>query len=127
MKLIHPLWTHEPEACVLINNTPVFVKFDIEYDNDCVPSKVNILEFTETKQPLDEQRMDRPNYVRWGGYPDFKQCMVVPTSDDGREYKFLCTVYNHWGDMGNCNIFLLLKNDKLGMCVEDVYLEASCS
>ena len=54
-------------------------------------------------------------------------------SDDGRHYKYICTINNYWGDVGNGNIFALLEKDWddeagdfVGFIVEDVYVEASC-
>ena len=46
-----------------------------------------------------------------------------PCSDDGLPYTYICTIENDWGDMGNGNIFALIRDFK----VEDVWVEASCS
>lgn len=126
MKFKGPVWTDDTHAIVPIKGQNFFIAFDIEHDMDGVPFKANIVDYVETTFPATQEKDNiRYFYVKWGGYPDFKQGELVPFSDDGREYTYLCTVYNDWGDMGNCNLFLLMGED--GVTIEDVYLEASCS
>ena len=125
MKFTKTIWTNECAATILISGEPYYFEFAIIYDNCGVPETCEVKEFCLTKQPLDE---DIGSYVKWGGYPHFKQSECIPMSDDGREYKYICTVNNDWGDMGNCNIFLLFKKEEfIGLCIEDIYMEYSCS
>lgn len=123
MKFLSPIFTNDCEASILFRGEPYFVKFEIKYDDDGVPDTCEILEFYPTKQPLDISYGYR-GYVKWGWYPDFRQSAVIPCSDDNRRYDFLCTVDNHWGDSGTCNIFVLVKRSPLGYEIEDVYMEA---
>mgnify|MGYP000349606539 CR=1 FL=1 len=128
MRFKQPIFTDDLSAVIEIDGSPVDIELELLYDNEGIPSKVNVIRFEDTSKPLTIE-CPRSDYVKWGGYPDFKQSEVIPVSYDGREYKYLCTVYNNWGDMGTCNIFVLFKQDYNGvtMQVEDIYLEASCS
>ena len=128
MKLKQPIFTDDLSAVIDIDGSPVDIELELEYDNDGIPSRIKVIRFEDTNKPLTVEK-PRSDYVKWGGYPDFKQSEVIPVSDDGREYKYLCTVYNNWGDMGTCNIFILreISCDQVINVIEDIYLEASCS
>lgn len=126
MEFKRPVWTDDTHAIVPIKGQNFFIAFDIEHDNNGVPFRANITEYVETTFPATKEKNgSKYRYVKWGGYPDFRQSEVVPFSNDGREYSYLCTVYNNWGDSGNCNLFILMGED--GVTIEDIYLEASCS
>lgn len=135
MKFLPIICTEEYNAVIEYRGQKYSVKIDISYDNDSIPEKCNI----SFERTFDEElsvtpnNYDRGNYVKWGGYPHFLQGECWPATDEGIPYDFLCTVENEWGDMGNCNIFILTKKVECDVLREnyhyeivDVYMEASC-
>lgn len=132
MKLIKPIFTNDYQVVISLQDKyglcPYFIEIEIKHDDSGFPYKCEIVEFCPTKLPLDETRSDISWdwYIKWGGYPNFIHGEAIPVSDDGIPYTYLCTVENGWGDSGNCNIFLLLKDGLFGLKIDDVYMEASC-
>lgn len=124
MKTYHPIWD-DYEAFIPFRNEPYHIEIDVEYDEDGVPSKCNIIHFEPTNYIRKESNS---GFVKWGGYPDFMQSEYVPMSDDGVPYDFLCCSDRHWGDSGTWNVFVLVREkDESGKwIIEDVYMEASC-
>ncbi len=124
MKFKRAFYTDDTCAVFEIQGIPYYIKFHIEYDYDGVPSKAIIEEWNITDKKLEETK--NASYVKWGGYPIFVQSEIIPMSDDGKEYFYLCTIDNDWGDSGNCNVFVLLEESEFGLIPKDVFLEASC-
>lgn len=118
---------------MMIDGIKCKITIEVEYDESSSMPIDAKLDIKKTEDPLTESD-DHPRcYFKWGGYPEFIQNEVCPMSDDGRHYKYICTINNYWGDAGNGNIFALLEKDWddedgdfVGFIVEDVYVEASC-
>jgi len=128
VKFLPITWTDECEGMFCYRGMVFNLKFEIIYDENGVPIKAEIDYCCNTHMSV-EMNGDRGSYVKWGGYPHFKQGEVVPISDDGRKYEYICTVDNGWGDSGTCNLFILFSKNEVwpGPEIEDVYLEYSCS
>jgi len=122
----NPQYTDDIENIIILHGRPYYINLELVYDDNGIPMGVKVLDF--------ELNSDRKvNYtkwhawsVKWGGFPEFVQGEVVPVSEDGRPYQYICTVNNNWGDNGNCNIFILFSGAKFNQKIEDIYLEASC-
>jgi hypothetical protein len=131
MNFTASIYTNEPNVVMYLNGVKCKVSVEIIYDDYETPgmpinAKVNI-EPTEEPLTVGIKRMAyqcrQPAYYKFGGFPVFLQMVSEPCSDDGLPYTYICTIENDWGDMGNGNIFALIRDFK----VEDVYVEASCS
>ena len=135
MKFLPIICTEEYNAVIEYRGQKYSVGIDISYDNDSIPEKCNISfeRVFDKELSVTPNDYDRGNYVKWGGYPNFLQGECWPATDEGIPYDFLCTVENQWGDMGNCNVFILTKKvecdvlkDNYHYEIVDVYMEASC-
>lgn len=135
MKFLPIICTEEYNAVIEYRGQKYSVGIDISYDNDSIPEKCNISfeRVFDKELSVTPNDYDRGNYVKWGGYPNFVQGECWPATDEGIPYDFLCTVENQWGDMGNCNVFILTKKvecdvlkDNYHYEIVDVYMEASC-
>lgn len=127
MKFLPTIYTNDLEVSMLIRGNPYFIKLELIYDDNGIPDRIEVLEFCSTKQSLDEKDWYSGAYVSWGGWPRFRQFEVRPANDDGVPYDFLCTINNHWGDMGNCNIFVEFSGPNHDLVIKDIYMEFSCS
>lgn len=136
MKLLQPICTEEYNAVIEYRGQKYSVEIDILYDNDCVPKKCKVVSFEKTLDKdlsVSKDKCFKDNFVKWGGCPRFLQEECWPATDEGIPYDFLCTVENWWGEMGNCNIFILTKKVECDVLREnyhyeivDVYMEANC-
>jgi len=135
MKFLPIICTEEYSAVIEYRGQKYYVEIDILYDNNSAPGKCNILfERTLDKElSVSKANYFRGNFVKWGGCPIFRQGECWPATDEGIPYDYLCTVDNKWGDMGNCNIFILTKKVECDVITDnhhyeivDVYMEASC-
>lgn len=135
MKFLPIIYTEEYSAVIEYRGQKYSVEIDILYDNNSVPEKCNILfeRIFDKELTVSKANYFRGNFVKWGGYPRFLQEECWPATDEGIPYDYLCTVDNKWGDMGNCNIFILTKKVECDVLtnnyhyeIVDVYMEASC-
>ena len=127
MKFAQPIWTDDLKAIRKIHGANYKIELEIIYGDNGIPDRCKVL-YWELTHEKETENSNKANYVKWGGYPIFRQGdQSVPMSDDGEPYMYLCTVDNNWGDMGNCNIFALLADTRSGFLPEDIYMEASCS
>lgn len=136
MKLLQPICTEEYNAVIEYRGQKYSVEIDILYDDDCVPKKCTVVSFEKTFDKdlsVSKAKYFKGNFVKWGVCPRFLQEECWPATDEGIPYDFLCTVENQWGDMGNCNIFILTKKVECDVLREnyhyeivDVYMEANC-
>lgn len=136
MQNFQPIYNNSPEAIMHIDGIKCKISIEVEYDEmGGMPLSAKV-EINKTEEPLSVSdtikgkygpQVNILSYYKWGGYPRFIQNEVCPMSEDGRLYRYLCTINNNWGDMGNGNVFALIKPSEKGFDVEDVYVEASCS
>lgn len=112
--------TNEPQVVMFLNGRKYKVKIEIKYDDDAIPVDAEV-DMKPCNEPLTPSS-SKKEYYKFGGFPRFIQNVFEPVTDDGVPYTYLCTIENNWGDCGNCNIFVLIKDD----VVEDVFIEASC-
>ena len=126
VKFYQSITNSEPQVVMLIDGIKCKLSIDVEYDEYSAMPMSAQLSIAKTDEPLSTSD-NKSYYFKWGGYPVFVQSECSPMSEDGRLYKYICTINNSWGDMGNANIFALLSPSEEGFTVEDVFVEASCS
>lgn len=122
------IYSDSPSVVMYVNGVKCQVTVDIEHDEDSgmpIHAKVEIL--FEGFRPLTPSGKSNC-YYKFGGWPEFTQLPIEPMAEDGTPYTYICSVNNNWGDMGNANVFALVRYDAVNcwVFVEDVYVEASC-
>jgi hypothetical protein len=137
MKNTSSIYTNEPNVVMFLNGVKCKVSVNIIYDDYHSPgmpidAKISIERTDEPLtvgiQPANNGWSNRHTAdYKFGGYPFFLQNVVEPCSNDGLPYTYICTIQNNWGDLGNGNVFALIRNfDVDKIAIEDVFVEASC-
>lgn len=125
-KLGCEIHTNDQSVVMYVLGHKCRVTVDVDYDEYCnMPTNAKVsLELTDEDLTVSESRKQ---YYKFGGYPVFVQSPICPVSAEGIPYTYICTINNNWGDMGNGNVFALIKYRRSILVVDDVFVEASCS
>jgi hypothetical protein len=114
-------------ATLFGRNYRIWIESDYHHEQYEADGKFLILE--ETDEPETVPNRGRPDFCTRGGYdvqlfgqPKWVQGAHYPKTPDGRWCRHLITVENGWGDSGNWNILVGVKDDHIDVA----YFEASC-
>jgi hypothetical protein len=128
MKSHSDIYTNDNTVVMYLNGKKYRVTVKESWGEDGIPNNADV-DIVLTDDPLTVGKCEKCRLYRgrdydykFGGFPYFIQNTVSPCSNEGVPYTYVCTIESGWGDSGNSNIFILIKDDK----VLDVYHEASC-
>lgn len=127
MKYFEPIYDDGPTVIMPIEGIICKVTVTVRYNEKIwMPIDADVI-IEPTDEPFINKDNYKDSYFKFGGYPEFRQGEVVPMSHDNKQYTFICSILNNWGDMGTGNVFALVRVNDNKITVEDVFVEASCS